>query len=353
MKTNILLLWDRIGDYHAARFYALERKAGNRKVFIADIGGADALYKWKNPLQESTGYRSLSEKPVEEADSHKRLQQFKKLVREQNIGIVGIAGYGRADYRKMMHWCRMNGIRIILFAESWYPGRMDFLKGIYLRCLCQGFLVSGLRAQDHFVQRLGIQQDKIRIPYSVVDNAHFERADPDFSLKKILCLARFSPEKNLDKLLQAFGESGIAARGWTLELVGGGPLKQVLEKQAPEGVIFREWLAYDHLPELYQSASFFILPSRFEPWGLVVNEAMASGLPVLVSEECGCRPDLVPQDEFCFSAGDVNRMAITLKDMASFDAGELRRLGAANRKRIASFSPEIWADSFLELAKGR
>jgi glycosyltransferase involved in cell wall biosynthesis len=346
--AKILLVWDRIGDYHAARFRALENFAGTGNVLMADLGGADKLYKWKNPLQGSEWYKSLSSKPVEEPDAKKRLEAFKELVKIHQVNLVGIAGYGRPEYRAMLHWCRMKGVKVVLFAESWYTGNLDFLKGLYLRFLCRGFLVSGLRAKNHFVERLGLPENRVYMPYSVVDNRHFSAQLPDYSSKKILCLARFSEEKNLVKLIAAFGASRIAANGWKLELVGGGPLKQLLLDHATEGIVFRDWVAYEDLPALYTSASFFILPSIFEPWGLVVNEAMAAGLPVALSEECGCAPDLVPDPAFRFPAKDDSAIAALLQKLPLIPEEELRNIGLKNRERINAFSPEAWAEAFLQ-----
>ena len=99
---NILLVWDRIGDYHAARFQALEDLAGQGSVFISDLGAADQLYQWKNPLHQHPAYLPLSSKPVEKEDYKNRLRNFKKLIESQNIQTVGIAGYGRAEYRFML-----------------------------------------------------------------------------------------------------------------------------------------------------------------------------------------------------------------------------------------------------------
>jgi 1,2-diacylglycerol 3-alpha-glucosyltransferase len=350
-ERNILLLWDRIGDYHAARFLALEHLHGKGRLWIADIGGADSLYKWKNPLYSHPGYCSLSDKPVEEDDLNQRLKNFKKLVREKQIRLVGIAGYGRPEYRQMMHWCRLKGIAVVLFAESWYPGKLDFLKGLYLRLLCRGFLVSGIRARQHFVHRLGLPESRVKLPYSVVDNSHFAASSPDYAAKKILCLARFSPEKNLENLTRAFEQSGISEKGWTLELTGGGPVKKALQQMGTAGVAFREWVSYEELPSLYASASAFILPSSFEPWGLVVNEAMAAGLPVAVSEECGCAPDLVPDAAFRFPAADQVRMAAVLRKLAEMSPEERLQSGKMNRQKAGEFSPEHWAKSFLQLAE--
>ena len=347
---KILLVWDRIGDYHAARFRALEEAAGKGNLFIADLGGADTLYQWRNPLNNSEQYASLSSRPVEEPDLNFRMQEFKKLVKKHQVKVVGIAGYGRSEYRAMLHWCFIHGIRTVLFAESWYPGTLDFLKGAYLRFLCSGFLVSGERARQHFISRLGIPERRVFLPYSVVDNGHFSAAQPDYSSRIILCVARFSPEKNLERLVQAFLESRISRNGWTLKLVGGGPLAEKLRKSAGEGIEICDWVSYENLPALYAGAAFFILPSSFEPWGLVVNEAMAAGLAVAVSEECGCAPDLVPDSSFRFPADNIPALSELLKKIAAFSSEDLKILGMKNREHIRAFSPEAWAASFLKAA---
>jgi glycosyltransferase involved in cell wall biosynthesis len=132
--------------------------------------------------------------------------------------------------------------------------------------------------------------------------------------------------------------------------VGGGPQKQLITEMAGEGIVFREWVAYENLPALYASASFFILPSIFEPWGLVVNEAMAAGLPVALSEECGCAPDLVPDPAFRFPAKDVSLITALLQKLPSIPEEELRNIGLKNRELINAFSPEAWAEAFLRAA---
>jgi glycosyltransferase involved in cell wall biosynthesis len=216
--------------------------------------------------------------------------------------------------------------------------------------LCHGFLVSGKRAKAHFSGNLRLPENRIKPPYSVVDNDHFAAAKPDYGRKKILCLARFSPEKNLLRLVEAFRQSGIAGEGWQLELVGGGPQQQELENAECPGLILQKWVSYESLPQLYASASGFILPSSFEPWGLVVNEAMAAGLPVAVSEECGCAPDLVNDASLCFPAGNTEKMAGVLKRLAGMSPEEKRKAGEYNRVVIEKFSPGQWAGSFMELA---
>lgn len=351
---NILLVWDRLGDYHAARFEALRKLLPDGTVFISDLGESDGLYKWKNPLASDPSYQPLSHKSVEQPDALARFKAFKNRAIRHNIKVAGIAGYGRPEYNLILVWCKMKGIRVVLFAESWYGDKPVFnrLKGRYLSSVCDGFLVSGIKARHHFSQKLGIYDRPFEIGYSVVDNQHFASGLKNKNQKQILCVARFSPEKNLVSLIKAFQKAKLPDN-WVLKLVGGGPQKEELQKliDGNEQIILSDWLPYNELPDLYGSASFFILPSLFEPWGLVVNEAMAAGLPVAMSVQCGCEPDLCSSaNGFSFDANKQDTMVDTFRKISETTNEKMQKMGEVSRQKIALFSPETWANSFLHLA---
>jgi glycosyltransferase involved in cell wall biosynthesis len=350
---SVLLVWDRIGDYHAARFRALEKISGSH-VLIADLGRKDNLYGWENPLQNHKGYISLSEKPVEQPDFLNRIRAFTCLLRSRNIRVVGLAGYGRPEYLAFLLICKVLNIKVILFAESWYGNKKvpNFLKGKFLAHTCHGFLVSGLKAKEHFEKKLGLNPEKIRTGYSVVDNDHFaEQANPGGNTM-LLCVARFSPEKNLLRSIRAFKKSELAAE-WTLKLVGGGPQKQELEQEIGDfpGIVLSNWLPYSDLPSLFRQAGFFILPSIFEPWGLVINEAMAAGLPIAVSREVGAGPDLAGEcNGFLFEASDEDSIRNCLNQIGQLSPDQRNEMGDKSKSLISEFTPPIWAERFLELA---
>jgi glycosyltransferase involved in cell wall biosynthesis len=162
-------------------------------------------------------------------------------------------------------------------------------------------------------------------------------------------VARFSPEKHLDLLIRAFQQSALA-ESWILRLVGGGPEREALGKLIDERrrVELKDWVGYPELPRLYHQAAWFILPSRFEPWGLVVNEAMAAGLPVVVSDACGCAPDLVgPESGHVFPSGDGAALRALLDTLPGPDSEEWRALSAAARERIGAFGCDAWARALL------
>lgn len=171
---------------------------------------------------------------------------------------------------------------------------------------------------------------------------------------------------------------------WGLCLLGDGPLRHELETQAsalsmnvsgstPWGSLRREegvaldrrvseteqgqvWFPgfrqIEELPRFYAHAGCFIHPSRAEPWGLVVNEAMASGLPVLVSRRCGCAADLVDEGRngFTFDPADVDTLSEQMSDIAG---GKLSstEMGEAGRQKIACYSPASFATGLLSASR--
>jgi glycosyltransferase involved in cell wall biosynthesis len=139
-------------------------------------------------------------------------------------------------------------------------------------------------------------------------------------------------------------------------LVGDGPLKPRLLQLRQrlglgEDLLLPGFKQYPELPEYYGLAGAFILASTVEEtWGLVVNEAMASGLPVLVSERCGCASDLVAngRNGFTFDPFNVSQLAHLMSRIADPQT-DRSAMGAASREIIADWSPEVWARN-LQLA---
>jgi glycosyltransferase involved in cell wall biosynthesis len=118
-------------------------------------------------------------------------------------------------------------------------------------------------------------------------------------------------------------------------------------------VHFPGFKQYDELPPYYALAAAFIHASTVEPWGLVVNEAMASGLPVLVSNRCGCAPSLVREGENGRTFDPTDRTAITncLAEVARATPESRQRMGCGSRQIIAEFGPDNFAEGLVEAAK--
>lgn len=110
---------------------------------------------------------------------------------------------------------------------------------------------------------------------------------------------------------------------------------------------------YDELPAYYGCASVFIHASITEQWGLVVNEAMASGLPVLVSNRCGCAQDLVQEgvNGFTFDPYNVEQLAELMLRISAFQDVSLSAFGDASRKLISNWGLERFAEGMSQAVR--
>jgi 1,2-diacylglycerol 3-alpha-glucosyltransferase len=350
MNKNILIIWDRIGDYHLSRVKALEKVTGVT-IYTADLAGTDALYKWDSITNSS--HTVLSSKSAEQSDIAHRFQRFRNILKEHKIDFVAMP-YGRIEYHLFLAYAKLAGISTLIFSESWYSrGKMkDFFKSILLKILGDMFFVSGKCAYEHFTEKYGVNPSKIVSGYSVVDNAHFEISSDAIisnSSKELLCVARYSEEKNLLTLIKAFEKSSLS-ENYILRLVGDGPLRKSLQIYIDQyaldkKIILNGWLNYKELPKLYAHATAFILPSTFEPWGLVVNEAMIAGLPIILSNTCGCLPDLLVENEngFSFDPKNESDLVQKLNQLNSLTNTQIQDLGNRSKEMIQDFSPESWA----------
>ncbi len=214
--------------------------------------------------------------------------------------------------------------------------------------------------------------ERIFTGYDVIDNHYFAigsdqaRHDADnirtrFALPQRFFLAsnRFIEKKNLPRLLNAYtlyrNQAGPAA--WKLVLLGDGPLKAqlqalIVQKDLSPWVLMPGFKQYDQLPAYYGLAGAFIHASTTEQWGLVVNEAMASGLPVLVSNRCGCAPDLVEEGRngYTFDPYDVDALARLMLNIAADDC-DRAAMGQASREIIARWTPQTFAENLYKAAE--
>jgi len=168
-------------------------------------------------------------------------------------------------------------------------------------------------------------------------------------------------KKNLPTLIRAYAayRQKSEASGnppWDVVLLGDGPLREALKSQLSTlnlhgHVHLPGFKQYDELPVYYALAKAFVHASTTEQWGLVVNEAIASGLPVIVSNRCGCVPELVQGNGFIFESTDEHELGSRLLEMASLSDEERRRLGDVSYTIAANFAPERFGEGLEQAAQ--
>jgi len=360
---RIAVLFARFGPYHVARLRALARA---HEVVGIELSGENINYAW-----DSVGIDELNH--VQLFDGNHRTVEPKRLRHTVQRALskhapeaVAVPGWWDPGALVAIEWARDEGIPLVLMSDSTAidaprPWWREWPKRRVV-ALCETALVAGTRHTNYLTQ-LGMPEEHIWTGYDVVDNAHFaEGADKarkrDSSLRNewglperyVLTCCRFVEKKNLRRLIDGYAEYRRQANTpRALVLVGDGPRREALEERVAslgldDDVHFSGFCQYDELPPYYGLADAFVLPSTHEQWGLVVNEAMAAGLPVLVSERCGCAPDLVVEDEngHTFNPYDVGAIADALGRLSE-KREDLHRMGRASRERIQEWTPQTFA----------
>ena len=229
-------------------------------------------------------------------------------------------------------------------------------------------LPYGERSAEYF-RHYGAQ--RIAVVPHVVDNDAFARQAalavrdrhelrrqwgiPEDAICFLYC-GKFIPEKNPLDLLRAIerccsGQYRSVARPLYVLMAGDGPLRRQCESFALSRVLpvyFAGFLNQTRLTSAYVAVDCLVLPSSSETWGLVVNEAMASGVPAIVSQACGCAPELIEDGVtgYTYRAGHIEDLARVLTHVASMP-GQLGAMGEAARVRIAQFAIPTAVDALL------
>lgn len=143
---------------------------------------------------------------------------------------------------------------------------------------------------------------------------------PKAEVKNFIYVGRFIPCKNLENLVKAFEKFPDC----TLTMVGFGELDKKLRSIAPKNVVFTGAVDNAKLPEYYRKSDVLILPSYNEPWGLVVEEALNNGIPVITSENVGCNAEVAKDGEtgVIFSFGEPDglvRAIERIRDIRLYD----------------------------------
>ena len=372
--SKTAIIFHRLGPYHFARL----RAAGRRLPVVAvETSGADETYAW-DVIAGADGFERVTLFANADAQKQPAREVTRRMVAAlDNIrpAVVVVPGWADVAALAALQWCVRHRVPAVIMSEStaWDAPRRAWREAVKRQVvgLAAAGLVGGTPHQEYIIQ-LGMPAERVFLGYDVVDNRYFAdqaavarsqkpevRKKHGLPEKYFLASARFIEKKNLRRLIEAHAlyrkkSAGAGAqmgnpKPWDLVLLGDGELRRSLDQQLSTlnlqpFVHLPGFKQYADLPEFYASAGAFVHASTTEPWGLVVNEAMASGLPVLVSSRCGCATDLVKDgvNGFIFDPCDAGQLA-QLMSKISASRFPLSAFGHASQKIIANWGPERFA----------
>ncbi|MCP9884175.1 glycosyltransferase family 4 protein [Synechococcus sp. ATX 2A4] len=356
-QIDVLIALHRIGPYHHARFC---KAAESLNLAVVETRPCSAEYPWVEITAEAYPRHALTGQSAAEEDppNHAIERQLHHLIDALKPKVIVSVGWADRAYQRLLIVATNRRIPVVIVSDSrWRDEARSRIKERIKRLLLRGYsaaLVAGQESRS-YLAALGFPPDSIFQPWDVVDERVFmadpsHTSGPSTAHPHFLCVSRFVAKKNHLGLLAAFASYRQQGGKWGLRLIGSGTLQAELEAAvancALQGCVsILPFQQIDQLALSYQKASAFVLASSTDQWGLVVNEAMAAGLPVLVSGACGCAVDLVSHAStgWVFPPGDAAALTKLLHTAERQSEQERRLMVQAARARLQAFSLEAFA----------
>lgn len=354
---KLAILHTRLSGYLAACLSELKQATGAEFLVHAYPGRENA------PFDAS----QFSELGVIHNRRERSIDQMWESINEFQPEVVLVSGWADKGYLKLCRRLRKQGIPVIAGCDTQWKGNLkqhaaSWVAPSYLHKAIDVLWVSGER-QATLARALGYHGDRLWDGFYACDWERFATigrdrlnsprtlTDEQASANKkrtFFYVGRYAPEKGLDTLAEAYRiYCQTTDHPWELVTAGAGPLRDVLIDAGAED---RGFIQPSKLPALMRDADAFVLPSRFEPWGVVLHEAAAAGLPLICSDACGAGVHLLREhfNGFTFSAGKAKELATSLERTSRATDIEREALGAASFELSKQYTPQQWVKILVE-----
>lgn len=333
-------------------------------LFVVEVSGQGSPYSFAGGSVDDSGIawtRIFRDQRMEEIDAAEAVRAVCDKLDDLAPDVVISGPIAFPSGAASTRWCTRNGKPLVVFDDArlddvprpWY---IDWIKKqVYSQV---DAMVIPAASHDSTYRYFGLGQQQLFYGVNVIDNHFFASPDaaaapclPDFfkASRCLLCVGRQIPKKNWKQLLEAFRNIAghTEASGWSMVFIGDGTEHEALLGIAgdllDQRVHFLPFKTQEELVYYYHAAAALVLPSLYgETWGLVVNEAMASGIPVLVSRKCGSSETLVQDgvNGFLFDPDNIRSIEQTLLTFFSLDVDSRVDMGNASRRLIDDWGLE-------------
>ena len=351
MTMRVLYLYSEVMGYTMATIRALLEKGCVVHVVHKDHGKL-------TPYQPSD-VKNLYFYP-RSSQTGATLEQISKKIDPQ---VTVVSGWMDREYLQVARKLRTNGKVVVCGLDGQWNGtlrqRMANLLGLF-RYFSQFFShawVSGVY-QYEYARELGFTKKEIIFDLYSADLELFSSAYYEcVKIKKsqyphrFLFVGRLEPVKGLDVLLDAWKKLGERRKDWELHLIGNGSLKDVL-LETP-GIVLKDFLQPDDLAHEISSAGCFVLPSRREPWGVVVHEFAAAGLPLICSDVVGAVASFLidGSNGYLFKSSDFLDLSAKMLNVIQAKDEDLIKMGRVSVNLSRRITPDSSSDNLLSLCK--
>jgi glycosyltransferase involved in cell wall biosynthesis len=343
---KIIVLYEELAGYFMACITDFAERYDAQVLVIRKESNPSAPFRFeKHPMIEI-----LDRNLVSESDLFHRMKSF-------SAQAIFCAGWSNKFYLKICKHFQPT-IPIILGLDNWWNGSIkqristSLAKSYFSKRFDRCFVPA--TPQKDFAIRLGFAESRIETGAYACDFVQFNNyflenreGKRDSFPKRFIFVGRYVEEKGIDMLWKAFSEiQNESPNDWELWCLGKGELKPY---EHPKIKHFG-FVQPSEMRSYIQQTGVFVLPSLFEPWGVVAHEFAAAGFPLLLSDQVGAAEFFLNETNgFKIEHGNSNNLKSVLKSVIKMSDNELYAMGE-NSNRIASLhTPKIWAEKLYHL----
>jgi glycosyltransferase involved in cell wall biosynthesis len=304
------------------------------------------------------------------------IQEMTDFAVKLHPDVVYISGWQDKGYLAVVRKLKSLGIPIVAGLDSQWTGSLrqqigaQLIRWVYKPRYFSYVWVPG-PMQYAYASRIGFKKTEILSNLLSGNSAVFasaarEREKTETSAltsrdsvtpylrQSFLYVGRFAQAKGIDVLINAYRLYKQKYQGtWTLTCIGNGPMQEDLLKQ--KDIQIESFLTQTELAKRASSAGAFVLPSRYEPWGVVVHEFATAGLPLILSECVGARPQFLIDEAngYTFYENSAEELAHKMYQMSNQSPEALKAMGQLSAKLAEHITPEIAAASLMSVVRKR
>lgn len=277
-----------------------------------------------------------------------------KLIESFGPDIIVVSGWMDVGYLPSCIWARLKNYKVVVcIDDQWHntiKQKVGFLLGKFnlFKIFYEYAWVSG-SPQYEYARNIGYEKNKIINDLYSCDVNKFQKVDiKNNEFINFIFVGRIVPSKGIDILLRAWSIFSLNNTKCKLTLVGSG---LHINECDYNNLIVKKFMSPEELRDEAEISHCFILPSLFEPWGVVVHEFATLGMPMILSEAVGARSSFLINNHngYLFKTGSVDDLVVAFEKVAKLDINELKKFGENSYKLSLKISPESSAMNLMSI----
>ncbi len=341
---NILILYTSLTEYWVACMRHDVKANGNQYLVFRQAPNPNAPFQ----LESEESIEILNENDYNLAALVNKVDAF-------TPDIVYTSGWTNKKYLKLVEYYKKKGIPTITGLDNQWQGKLRQKIGVLLapwkvKKYFSHIWIAGM-LQYEFARQLGFSKENILTNLYSCNLDKFNHTQP-VANKRFVFLGRLVEHKGVDILIEAFKQFKQQTNSdWTLHVIGNGQYAEVLK--SVEGIVHQSFIQPQDVPAELHKGGVFVLPSRYEAWGVVVHEAAAASMPVITTSTCGAARHLVYNgyNGYTIQQSSVDALAQSMLKIAALPENELIQMGLNSNALAQSINPAIWSAQLNSVIK--